>query len=431
MNTRAEIPNRSVPLTEAQEGLWYAHDREPGCAGWNAGLYLELLGPLDLQAMSRAIWLTILDTPAMSLRFVDSDDGPRQTAGPSLLPGFADLSMQPDPKAQALTLMHADSRRPLQLCSDPAAALTLFVIQPKRHFIYLRTHHLAIDCYGMALILDRIAAHYTALTLGTPRPQPFDPLSLASDEDAVYRNSARRLLDRRWWHRQLVGTNPVTGTVHASIDYLRDRRHLPARLTGLLSEFANTNELRWQDVLRALTGAYLARQIGGAAMIGLPYPARKGRSIEGLPCTAANVLPYHLQPDENAPLPEWLAHETARMAKSRDHGLYRSELLQQELGLPEMARLYGPVVKVQPFEKPPDFPDLRCHLHALGTGTVDDLTLTFRGDPPSGIVFDLDGHPALYSRDDLQSHGDRLEAFLIAALQADRLAAVPTLAPAG
>ncbi len=424
MNTHCQIPDRSAPLTEAQEGLWYAPDRDRDCPGWNAGLYLELLGPLDMQAMTRALWLTITDTPALSLRFVDPGDGPRQKAGPALMPGFADLSMQPESEAQALAMMHSDNQRPLELSSEPAAALTLFVIDPNRHFIYLRIHHLAIDSYGMVLVLNRIAAHYTALIEGAPKPLPFGPLSLANEEDAAYRNSSQRLMDRKWWHNQLAGLPPVPATVGKTARYLRDRRQLPVQLIGMLTDFAHRNALEWQDVLRALTGAYLARQIGGATTIGLLYPARKGRSIELLPCTATNVLPYHLQPDEQSPLSEWLATETARMAQSRDHGLYRSELLEQELGLPATARLYGPVVRVHTFEKPPEFTGLECHLHALNTGAVDDMALTFRGDPPSGIVFDLDGNPALYSHAELQSHGDRLEAFLIAALQADRLAAV-------
>ena len=425
MNARADHLDSSTPLTEAQEGLWLMQARDPRNPILNTGLYLELLGGLDSQAMTLAISRTIADTPTLSLRFLDPGDGPRQTPGPPLMLGFADLSAQPDAEGQARMLMQTDSRRPLRLAEEPAAALTFFVIDPERHFLYLRIHHLAIDCYGMVLVANRIAAHYAALVKDMPQPAPPDPLSLANDEDAAYRNSARRAEDRNWWHSQLAGLPKAIGRAVSGHDYLRERRELPPVLLTRLATFAQAHQLVWPDILRALTGAYLARATGGEAMIGLPYPARVGDRMAGLPCTVANVLPHHLRLDEDAPLPDWLAGQSARMAQGRRHGRYRSEILRRELGLTGRARLYGPVVKVQPFEKPPEFPGLDCRLHMLGTGAVDDLTLTFRGEPPSGIIFDLDGNPELYSARELQDHGDRIEAFLIAALQSDRLARVP------
>ena len=286
--------------------------------------------------------------------------------------GFADLSVQPDAEGQALALMQSDSRRPLRLAEEPAAALTFFVIAPQRHFLYLRIHHLAIDCYGLLLIANHIAAHYAALIADRPAPQPPEPLSLAADEDAAYRNSARRAEDRNWWHDQLAGLPNAVSRAACGHEYLRARRELAPDLLAALLTFARTHRLVWPDILRALAGAYLARRSGGEAMIGLPYPARIGERMAAAPCTIANVLPHYLQLDENAPLPDWLAAQSARMAQGRHHGRYRSELLRRELGLTGRARLYGPVVKVQQFEKPPEFPGIDCRLHVLGTGAVED-----------------------------------------------------------
>ncbi len=430
MNTRADFLSCSTPLTEAQEGLWNMQARDPRNPILNTGLYLDLQGALDSHALTQAIARTIAETPTLSLRFLETSDGPRQVPGPPLMLGFADLSVQPDAVGQALALMRHDSQRPLRLAEEPAAALTFFVLNPERHLLYLRIHHLAIDCYGMLLIANQIAAHYTALVAGTPAPAPLPPPSHASDEDAAYRNSARRADDRNWWHSQLAGLPKAVGRAVSGHDYLRERRELPPDLAKTLVTFAQTHGLGWPDVLRALTGAYLARRTGGETLIGLPYPARIGENMASLPCTVANVLPHHLRLDEQAPLPDWLALQSARMAQGRRHGRYRSELLRRELGLTGMSRLYGAIVKVQPFEKPPCFPGLTCRLHILGTGAVDELVLTFRGEPPTGMIFDLDANPALYSPRELQEQGGRIEAFLTAALQADRLGRVTGANPA-
>lgn len=435
MNANPTPPSHAaLPLTEAQEGLWYAQALDPANPVLNTGQYLEILGPLDRDALAMAVSRTIAETPALSLRFAATAQGPRQMTGLPPMLGFADLSVQPDADGQARAMMREDSARALDLARDPAAAFTLFVLGPQRHFLYERIHHLAIDGYGMVLVTNRIAQHYAALTGHARPPEPFAPLTAALAEDLEYRNHARRKTDRAWWHAQLADlpevTGPAAGRAVSGHDFLRDSRRLPAALTDRLAGFSAQHGLGWPDVLNALSGAYLARWTGGPAVIGLPFMARMGRRIANLPCMAMNVLPFRIAPEEDTPLPDWLAAQSRLMARHRRHGLYRSEYLRRELGLVGgTRRLYGPIVNVQPFDRAPVFPGLECHLHILGAGAVDDLTLTFRGDPDSGITFEVDANPALYSPDEARGHADRLVAFLAAALQAPTLGHVPTASP--
>ncbi|WP_323716556.1 amino acid adenylation domain-containing protein [Paracoccus aminovorans] len=423
------------PLTEPQEGLWYVQALDPANPILNTGQYLELTGPLDRDALAQAVSRTIAEAPALSLRFRDGPGGPRQLAGLPPILGFADLTAQPDAEAQAMAQMQFDSRRALDLAAEPAAAFTLIALGPERHFLYERIHHLAIDGYGMVLVTNRIAAHYAALLGTAPPPEPFGPLALALEEDAAWRASPRRAADRDWWHAQLAGlpevAGPAPGRAVSTHDFLRDSRRLPPALLQTLADYAARNRLGWPDVLNALCGAYLARWTGGEAVIGLPFMARMGRRIAEVPCMAMNVLPHRLRLDEDAPLPEWLAAQSKAMAQGRRRGLYRSELLRRELGLVGgTRRLYGPIVNVQPFDRAPRFPGLDCRLHILGAGAVDDLTLTFRGDPATGMIFEVDANPALYAPDEVRGHGDRLLAFVTAALTAATLAEVPTASPA-
>ncbi|MTH34464.1 amino acid adenylation domain-containing protein [Paracoccus limosus] len=435
MNVSPAAPLASpMPLTEAQDGLWYAQALDPQNPILNTGQYLELLGPLDRAALAQAVARTIAEAPALSLRFADTAEGPRQSSGLPPMLGFADLSAQPDAEGQALALMRADSNRPLDLARDPAAAFTLFALGHERHFLYERIHHLAIDGYGMVLVTNRIAAHYSALTGQGPEPMPFASMAAAFQDDAEYRASPRRQADRDWWHQRLAGlpevTGPAGGRALTGHGYLRSGGPVPATLCALLQRRAGEWRLGWPDMLNALAGAYLARWTAGEVVIGLPYMARMGRRSADLPCMAMNVLPHPLRPDEDAPLPDWLAAQSKSMAQGRRHGLYRSELLRRELGLVGGSRrLYGPIVNVQPFDRPPRFPGLDCRLHILGAGAVDDLTLTFRGDPETGMIFEVDGNPGLYNAEEIEGHAARLPAFIEAALVAGSLAPVPTASP--
>lgn len=421
-------------LTEAQEGLWYFQALDPANPILNTGQYLDLRGPVDDAALREAVARTVAESEALRLRFRPVAGGAVQVPGDAPELAWADLSGFPDPRAEAVRRMAEDSARPLDLSAEPAAAFALYRLGPDRHLLYERIHHLAIDGYGMVLVTNRIAEHYSALVNGTVAPAPFPPLSRADEADAAYRHSPRRAEDAAWWRAAMQGmpeaTGPAPGRAVSGATFLREDRWLPGDLLGALADWSDTHRLNWTDVLTALTGAYLSRWTGGEVVAGLPFMARMGRPIARIPCMAMNVLPQRIRPDEDAALADWITPLATEMREARKHGLYRSEQLRRDLGLIGVARrLHGPLINVQPFDRPPGFAGLEVGLHILGAGAVDDLTLTFRGDPASGMLFEVDANPALYSPEDVAGHAARLPVFLAAALAEGRLAPVPTATP--
>ena len=421
------------PLTEAQEGLWFFQALDPGNPILNTGQYLDLRGPLDLAALQAAVARTADEAEALRLRFRAGPDGPVQWLEPGTVGlDLVDLSGR-DP-AEARALMRADSDRAIDLAHEPAARFTLYRLGPEHHLLYERIHHLAIDGYGMVLVTNRIGEHYSALLGQGEAPRPFPPLARAFDDDAAWRESARRVADGGWWRDAMADlpevTGPAPGKAVSGHTFLRESRQMPQELLDALADYAALNRLGWPDVLTGLTGAYLSRWSGGEAVIGMPFMARMGRPIARLPCMAMNVLPQRVRTDEDAPLADWLTVLARDMRACRSHGLYRSEQLRRDLGLVGGARrLYGPLVNVQPFDHPPVFAGLQVGLHILGAGAVDDLTFTFRGDPKAGMIFEVDANPDLYDISDVAGHSARLIAFLGAALACDRLAEVPTASP--
>ncbi|SDL50777.1 amino acid adenylation domain-containing protein [Paracoccus chinensis] len=420
-----------TPLTEAQEGLWYFQALDPSNPILNTGQYLDLHGPLDEAALREAVARTIAESEALRLRFRPVAGGAMQVLGEPPELEWADLSDHADPEAEALCRMAEDSARPLDLAAEPVAAFSLYRLGPDRHLLYERIHHLALDGYGMVLVTNRIGDHYSALVNGTSVPVPFPPLSRADEADAAYRASPKRAEDAAWWRAAMQGmpevTGPAPGRAVSGATFLRESRWLPSDLLAVLAEWSDAQRLNWTDVLTALTGAYLSRWTGGEVVAGLPFMVRMGRPIARVPCMAMNVLPQRIRPDEDALLADWIAPLAAEMREARRHGLYRSEQLRRDLGLIGGARrLYGPLINVQPFDRPPGFAGLEVGLHILGAGAVDDLTLTFRGDPISGMLFEVDANPGLYSPEDVAGHAARLPAFLSAALAQGRLAPVPT-----
>src|SRR5690606_28517040 len=104
-----------------------------------------------------------------------------------------------------------------------------------------------------------------------------------------------------------------------------------------------------------------------------------------------NVLPLRVALDENAALDTFLGEVAAATAAARKHGRYRSEQLRRDLGLiGGSRRLYGPLVNIQPYDRPPKMAGLDVALHVTGTGPVEDINFTFRGDALNGLTIEVD-----------------------------------------
>jgi enterobactin synthetase component F len=84
------------------------------------------------------------------------------------------------------------------------------------------------------------------------------------------------------------------------------------------------------------------------------------------------------------------------------------------------------VVSVRPFDLVPDLPGASSELHVLGTGPVDDLTMTLRADPSAhALRITFDANPALYSDRDVAEHIRSLAAFFESAIGAPTVRAIP------
>lgn len=428
-------PGSPRPLTEAQDGLWYAQALDPGNPVFNTGQYIELTGPLDLAAFARAHAAAVVQSPALSLRFGLREGVPCQWPGAAPELEVEDLGTLPDPEAEAHARMARDSATPVDLAEGPATRFVLYRLGPERAFWYERIHHLAIDGFGFVLFTNRVGEIYSAGAGARAVPAPFPPLGQVFEADADYRADPRRDRDAAFWREALAGldsvASPGRGRPVSAHRFDRTTVTLPAGFGSALRTRAEAAGVSWPDALTLMTAAYLSRVSGeGERVFGLPFMARMGTRAAMVPCTWMNVLPFRHDPEEDTPLDTMLAGGAARMTRLRRHGRYRSEQLRRDLGRAAVeARLFGPMINVQPFDLPPRFAGLEARLHILGAGAVDDLTVTFRGDATEALTLEIDSNPGLYSAAEGSAHATRLAAFLDAALGAERLADVPTVTP--
>ncbi|MBY6006066.1 amino acid adenylation domain-containing protein [Salipiger bermudensis] len=430
------------PLTEAQAGIWYAQARDPQSPVFVTGQALYIDGPLEAAALSRAVARLGGEAESLSLRLRAGPTGPEQRIVPGSAPGLVVRAREGVGLAEVEAEILAEAQRPMDLERGPVAGFTLWRLAPARHILTERIHHIAADGQAMVQVTQRLAALYAAELSGGDAGEGLAHYARALEEEARFGTAAARARQRAFWHARLADLPEVESVSRGRADgdghwFHRAERPLPGATGQALARLSDRTGLHWTDVLTALAGAYVGRHLPSVAsgesrdvVLGIPLQNRMGRTARCV-STQVNVLPLQLRLDEGAPLPDWLQTVGADLAGMRRNARYRGEALQRELGrIGAGRRLWGPLVNILPFEACPEIAGCETRLKILGAGSVDDLTLCFRGDPEAGLLAQVDGNTALYSEAETEAHCARLEAFLTAALLAERLRDVPTLTKA-
>ena len=428
----------SAPLTEAQSGLWFAQWLDPKNPIFNTGQYVVMRGPLDLPAFRAAVARTNAEATALALRFHPEGGSASQICDPSLTPQLEefDISADADAEQQALAAIYTDMATPVDPERGPLARHMLYRLGDDHHIWAMRVHHFVTDGYAMVLLTSRIAELYNLAAQGKDGiGRPFAPLADVFADDATYLASDQRAQDAAWWRDATAGAEEVVGMApgraQSAHRFLRVQHPLSTETREGLLHRAKAEKLAWPDVITALVAAYIRRFTGtDEVTVGMPHMGRMGSATARVPAMVMNVLPLRVLPDEEGPLGSYLAKVATDAAEARKHGRYRSEQLRRDLGLIGGARrLYGPLINVQPFDRPPRFHGLETTLTVTGTGPVEDINFTFRGDGINSLTIEVDANPHLYSDAEVQAHIVRLAAFLSVAINVERLADVPTATP--
>ncbi|MBF1263053.1 MAG: non-ribosomal peptide synthetase, partial [Lautropia mirabilis] len=338
-----DSPAGAVPLTEAQEGLWYAQQLDPRNPIFNTGHCTSIRGEVDVERLASAIERTLAEADALSLAFIDTEEGPRQYFDVARRPVLERLTLPGDAagRAEAERLMQADLRTPIDPRTTALARHLLIRFTPATDadsadsalptvLWFQRVHHLAADGYGMALIEQRAMQHYRAQA-GTP----LTSFAAVVADDAHYRDSAQRASDAAYWRALLAPLDTVgslsersaaTGdhALHAEID-------VPEDVLQALRRKEQQTLVSWPDVLTTLLAAYVQRHIGQQPVVpGVPWMGRLGNASARSVATVMNIVPLVLDMDQDRPLDELIVQTARQLKQARRHGRYRSEQMRRD-----------------------------------------------------------------------------------------------------
>jgi amino acid adenylation domain-containing protein len=202
------IPRREgtgpAPLSFAQQRIWL-HDRlDPDAKLFHVPVTLRLRGELDRAALRRALDEIVRRHQVLRTVFELRDGGPVQVVLPADGVPFdeADAGGGPDAAERALALAREAAARPFDLARDPAFRATLVRVDRGEHLLVLAMHHIVQDRWASGILLDELAALYTAFARGASSPLPEPELQYA---------------DYAAWQRERL----TDGAIDALLDFWR------------------------------------------------------------------------------------------------------------------------------------------------------------------------------------------------------------------
>ncbi|QIQ01043.1 non-ribosomal peptide synthetase [Streptomyces liangshanensis] len=227
-----------LPLSYAQQRLWFLHRLDGPSATYNIPLVLRLDGPLDTDALRRALHDLVTRHPALRTVFPGDGGGPRQhvTAPDDVRLPFAVESAAPGDLPGRIGSAVTE---PIDIEHQLPLRATLLRLSDDAHVLVLVVHHIAADGSSLAPLTRDLGVAYRARTrAGRPRWAPL-PVDYAD-----YTLWQRRLLGDEndpdsLVARQLAHWKEALGGLPEMIDLPWDRpRPAAPRHTGATHAFA-------------------------------------------------------------------------------------------------------------------------------------------------------------------------------------------------
>ncbi|MET8543698.1 condensation domain-containing protein [Kitasatospora sp. NPDC004799] len=395
----------AAPAGVGQRRMCRAHAGSADPAVWNITQRITLRGPLEPERLAAALTAVVERHESLRTRFVDTELGVLQQVLPAtpLDVPVEDLrALAPAERDAALAAaLDAEVARPFDLAAPPLLRARLLRPAEQEWVLLLLIHHIAVDGWSLATVLDDLGALYR-----TGGPLPEEP---------------GRMTDYACWERTVVTRDAVAAAVDhwvgalsgapLAVDLPTDRPR-PERRSGR----GETAAFRIPAALGEAVGRYAAGRSTTASAVIVAAFARLLGSLSGAPETfllisnanrtrpadervvglLTNSMPVLVPSRADAGFGELVDRAAAAIGSGLDHSVVPFGLLVdalRERGLPLPAWHPQILLAVQ------STPAIALDLPGLAVGIEDIPGPSARADFAFSLTPDADGYAGLAEYD--------------------------------
>jgi amino acid adenylation domain-containing protein len=207
--------DRRLPLSFAQQRLWFLHQLDPESIAYNLPRAIRLSGPLNVAALQHTLDEIVRRHESLRTTFDVVDGQPVQMIhqpAPVDMP-LTDLSHLPaaERESRARMLAGEESLKPFDLSAGPLLRIGLLRLGPDEQVALLTMHHIISDAWSHGVFIQEIATLYN--TFLDEQETPLTDLPIQYADYAVWQRewlSGDELESQlAYWKSQLSGELPI------------------------------------------------------------------------------------------------------------------------------------------------------------------------------------------------------------------------------
>src|SRR6185503_543406 len=241
-----------MPLSFAQQRLWFVDQYQPGGAFYNIPVAVRLNGQIQVDALERTLKTIVERHEVLRTSFIQVDGEPWQVISPDAtieLPITSLEHLPPDDReAEAKRIAGKEATTPFDLASGQLLRAHLLRLSAGDHILLFNVHHIVSDGWSMSILVREVAALYASFVNGDDRPLPDLPVQYAdfAHWQREWLQGEVLASQLRYWTTQLADApaalelpadrpRPATQTFHGASRAVV----LPSALTESLREVSN------------------------------------------------------------------------------------------------------------------------------------------------------------------------------------------------
>ena len=385
----------ALPLSFAQQRLWFLDQLEPNSTVYSIPLKIRLNGSLRLELLASALNEIVRRHEVLRTRFLVKGDLPIQVIADEVnieVP-VEDLGVLP-PSSQESEIQRMAAKNALHefhLDTGPLIYANVLRLGEGEHVLLLNLHHIVFDGWSRHILLSELAALYDAYCDGRSSPLPELPLQYA--DYAVWQQQYLQgeVLERLllYWKQKLAGAPATldlpTDRPRPAIQSFRGAVQLFTFPKMLSEDVARTSRQLGSTPFMTLLAAFqsmLKRYSGQDDMVlGAAIANRNHTEVEGMIGFFANTLVLRTSLAGDPSFRELLGRVKDTALNAYAHQDLPFERLVEELQ-PERSLSYNPLFQVLfSLENTPrrSFELRELHIQALpgGAGTSAKVDMAF------------------------------------------------------
>jgi len=335
-----------LPLSFAQERLWFLEQLEGALTAYNMPSAHRLKGRLDFEALRCALEWVVQRHETLRTTFELYKDNPVQIISEIErfeLPQMDLTICSPEKReTEIIRLNRVEADRPFNLKRDPMLRACLLRLAENEHVLLLTLHHIASDGWSIGILWRELSESYASFAANLEPDLPSLPIKYVDyalwQRDQLKGKRLKELL--QYWRVQLEGISllelptdharPALPSYHGARCEFEVSRELFGRLQSLARDEGATLHMTLLAVLQVLLSRYSSQT---DVAVGIPSAGRNHADLEGLIGFFVNTLVVRSDLSGNPSFRVLLGRVRETSLGAYDHQDLPFEKLVEELNL--------------------------------------------------------------------------------------------------